>query len=175
VTANARRARGFTLVEVVVTLFVLAVALMIASGLLLESVRIFASSGRELREPPAELTLRLLREDVRASAPLFPGEGGAGPLDCRRAERTDRWELVGDRLVRRGIGPLDEDLGARPMLDKVQGFAWSVPVPGLVEIRIVRRKPSGASAITSPTSAWRPISETVEVATLVAGSRIEAP
>lgn len=171
-TSN-RGAGGFTVIELVITMFVLAIALLLATGLLLEAVRIFSASGRELREPSTELALRLLREDVRASAPLLPGSG-PGSLPCRRADRTDFWELDGDRLVRRGLGPLGEDLGSRPMLDKVQLFHWTASAPGLVEVRIVRRRPSGSSAVTAPTSVWKSVSETVESATVVVGSRLEA-
>ena len=100
---SSRSESGVTLVELVVSMLVLTVALLIANGLLIEAVRIFSASGRELREPASELALRLLREDVRASSPLPAGSGGPGPLNCRRADRTDRWELVGDRLMRRGL------------------------------------------------------------------------
>lgn len=167
---------GYTLVELVITLFLLMVAMLIASSLLLEAIRIFSASGRELREPSSELALRLLREDLRTSAPLLVGSGGPGPLDCRRADRTDRWEIAGDRLVRRGIGPLGEDLGARPMLDRVERFTWLAGTrTGLVSVHITRRKPSWASSIRAPTSAWRSVSETIESVTVTAGSRLESP
>lgn len=172
---SSRSESGVTLVELVVSMLVLTVALLIANGLLLEAVRIFSASGRELREPASELALRLLREDVRASSPLPAGSGGPGPLNCRRADRTDRWELVGDRLMRRGLGPLGEDLGSRPMLDRVQLFSWTALETGLVRVQIVRRRPAWASSLKAPTSAWRSVSETVESATVVAGSRLEAP
>lgn len=169
---TAASARGFTLVELVVAMAVLSVALMIASGLLLESMRIFSATGRELREPASELALRLLREDIRAAVPIT---GSCAPLELHRADRTERWELLGERLVRRGIGPLGENLGARPMLDQVFRFSCAPLGRGLVQIEIVRRKPAGGSALRAPTSAWRSHGETLEAATVVAASRIDLP
>jgi hypothetical protein len=171
VTANERRKAGFTIVELVITLAVLMVAMMIASGLLLEAIRIFSASGREQREPSSELALRLLREDIRTSAPIT--DGGGTSLVCRRPDRTDIWELAGDRLMRRGVGPLGEDLGSRPMLDRVQVFSWSAMGGGLVRIQVTRRRPAWASSIRAPTSAWRSVSETAESATLLSGSRLQ--
>ena len=174
-TARGRRRLepGFTLIELAVDMAVLMVVLMIASGLLIEAVRIFSNSGREMREPGAELALRLLRLDLHASQPLagvtIPEYGA---LECIQEDRTERWELIGERLVRHGFTAAGEDEGARPMIDQVLSFSWRTPWPGLVQVEIVRRKPSGLSALRASTAAWRSSSESLEAATVVAGSRI---
>ncbi len=92
---------GFTLIELLVSMLVMLLVLMVTNGLLVESLRIFSNSGRELREPGTELALRLLREDLHASAPIAAGVSTHLGLPCRRPERKDVWEMDGNRLVRR--------------------------------------------------------------------------
>ncbi len=175
--SGGTREAGFSLVELLVSMLVLLLILMVTNGLLVESLRIFSNSGRELREPGTELTLRLLREDLHASAPLPAGIGSPllpvhFALDCRRPERTEAWEMDGSRLVRRTYDLDGVLLGTRPMLDKMVTFEWWTPARGLVELRLTRRKPAGASALRVATAAWRSVGDTLERAEVVAGSRI---
>lgn len=168
---------GFTLIELLVSMLVFLVVLMVTNGLLVESLRIFSNSGRELREPGTGLTLRLLREDLHASAPLPAGIGSPlSPvhyaLDCRRPERMEAWEMDGSRLVRRTYDVDGNLLGTRPMLDNMVTFAWWTPAPGLVQLELTRRKPPGASAMRVATAAWKSVGDELEQAVVVAGSRI---
>jgi len=169
VRADRRRsAAGYTLVELLVALVLLSLALALANGLLLESIRIFSTSGRELREPASELALRLLREDLRASAPVT----SMVDLDCRRADRVERWAVDDGRLYRTSLALDGTPIGRRPMLDRMVSFRWTTIGPGLVQVDLVRRRPDGTSAMRAGTSAWRSDGETLEVATVIAGSRI---
>jgi len=168
---------GFSLIELLVSMLVFLVVLLVTNGLLVESLRIFSNSGRELREPGTELALRLLREDLHASVPLAAGIGSEDEpmnlgLDCRRPDRTETWEMEGVRLVRRTYDPDGLLLGTRPMLDGMVSFEWWTPAPGLVQVRLVRRKPAGASALRVATAAWKSVGETLEAAEIAAGSRI---
>jgi prepilin-type N-terminal cleavage/methylation domain-containing protein len=175
--SRPRSAAGFSLVELLVSMLVFLVVLLVTNGLLVESLRIFSNSGRELREPGTELALRLLREDLHASMPLAAGIGSEDDpmnygLDCRRPDRTATWEMEGARLVRRTYDPDGVLLGTRPMLDHMVSFEWWTPAHGLVQVRLVRRKPPGASALRVATAAWKSVGETLEAAQIVAGSRI---
>ncbi len=169
-------AAGFTLVELAVSMLVFLIVLMVTNGLLVESLRIFSNSGRELREPGTELALRLLREDLHASAPFLLGipQTYSG-LACRKPGRTEIWEMDGNRLVRRTQDPDGNLLGTRPMLDGMIGFEWSTDLDGTVHVALTRRKPSGASALRVATAAWKSVGDTLETATVVAGSRIGGP
>ncbi len=169
---------GFTLIELLVSMLVMLLVLMVTNGLLVESLRIFSNSGRELREPGTELALRLLREDLHAAAPLAAGIGSEEEpmhlaLACRRPDRTEDWEMDGSRLVRRTYDADGVLLGTRPMLDDMVSFAWWTPAAGVVQVRLVRRKPSGASALRVATAAWRSVGDTLEQADVIAGSRLE--
>lgn len=164
---------GFTLVELLVSMLVLLLVLMVTNGLLVESLRIFSNSGRELREPGTELALRLLREDLHASAPLAPGISSYLGLPCRKPERKDVWEMDGNRLVRRTYD-LDENLlGTRPMLGGMIAFEWSTDINSTVHVRLTRRKPAGASALRVATAAWKSVGDELEQADVLAGSRVE--
>lgn len=161
--------RGYTIVELLVTMTLLTLVVVIAGGLVLESLRIFAASGRELREPASELALRMLREDIRESWPIG---AGAAELLCRRNDRADRWVLRGDRIERDGFDAFGRPTGTRPMLDRVVSFRWQALPGGVVVATVVRRRPEGSSAIRAGTAVWRPDGETLESATVVAASRL---
>ena len=168
---------GFSLVELLVSMLVFLLVLLVTNGLLVESLRIFSNSGRELREPGTELALRLLREDLHAAAPLAAGIGSADDpvhlgLDCRRPDRTETWAMDGSRLVRHTYDPDGLLLGTRPMLDGMVSFEWWTPAPGVAQVRLVRRKPAGASALRVATAAWKSVGDTLEAAQVVSGSRI---
>lgn len=171
-----RRESGFTLIEIVVSMLVFLVVLLVTNGLLVESLRIFSNSGRELREPATELALRMLREDLHASNPLavsyLPLHTG---LPCARTGRSVVWEMDEQRLVRRFYDLDGNLLGTRPMLDGMVSFRWWTPplVPGVVQVELVRRKPAGASALRVATAAWKSVGDTLEQADVVAGSRID--
>jgi type II secretory pathway component PulJ len=164
---------GFSLLELVVAGFILLVALTLANQLLVESQRRIAVSVRELREPEDVLALRLLREDLRASAPIYGS--GAVPLECTRPGMTARWEWVEDRLERRVFDETYVDQGARVMLDQIVAFRWRTIVPGAVEVEIVRRRPKIGGALRAGSERWRPVAETLESVRLVGASRTYVP
>ncbi len=168
-----RRESGFTLIEVVVSTLVFLLVLLVTNGLLVESLRIFSNSGRELREPGTELALRLLREDLHASVPIGAGVSTHLGLRCRRPDRSEVWEMDGNRLVRRTYDLDNNLLGTRPMLDGMIGFEWWTLVDGAVHVNLTRRKPAGASALRVATAAWKSVGETLEQVEVVAGSRIQ--
>lgn len=167
------REAGFTLIELLVSMLVMLLVLMVTNGLLVESLRIFSNSGREFREPGTELALRLLREDLHASLPLSDVPWNHAGLPCHRPGRIEVWEMDGNRLVRRSYDPSWSPLGTRPMLDNMIGFRWRTISPGVVEVALERRKPSGASALRVATAAWKSVGDTLERADVVAGSRLE--
>lgn len=171
-TQRNSRAAGFTLIELLVSMLVFLVVLMVTNGLLVESLRIFSNSGRELRQPGTGLALRLLREDLHAAMPLPAGSGGHLGLTCLRPDRIEVWEMDDNRLVRRTYDPAWNLLGTRQMLDGMIEFSWETPVEGEVHVRLKRRKPAGASALRVATAAWKSVGDELEQADVVAGSRI---
>ena len=164
---------GFTLIELLVSMLVFLVVLMVTNGLLVESLRIFSNSGRELREPGTALALRMLREDLHAGRPLPAGIAATHTrLTCERPDRFEVWEMDERRLVRRTYDPAGTLLGTRPMLDGMIEFFWETTTEGTVHVRLLRRKPAGASALRVATAAWRSVGDELEQADILAVSRI---
>lgn len=146
-------AAGFSLVELTVALAVLAVGLALAAGIVIESQRMAAQAGIELRQPTAELALDLLRVELQGAA------GVAGDVHRRGASGWTRDRLVltrpdgetvvyereGDRLVRR-LGLADEGRTAVPGL---VSWRWALEGPNLVRVEVVyegHRGPGGVLA-----------------------------
>jgi prepilin-type N-terminal cleavage/methylation domain-containing protein len=146
-----RCAAGYTLIEMVVALAVLAVALALAAGLLREAAWTLAGAAREARAPLAPLAAATLRRDVRASAgvaphPLaIPGSSLwlSDPLVLRgRPEGSVVYALEGDALVRRVLSPDGGAPRERDLLRGVTVWGWRLPAPGLVEVRTSFAPPS---------------------------------
>jgi hypothetical protein len=167
-----RGQRGSALAELLVATLLLMVALAIANGLLVECLRIFASSSRDLRQPDRTLALRQLRLDLAAAEPVaFDPYWSGEDLTFRAADGWRRWRLAGDRLVRESFDADGRPAGARPMLDGLVAFRWRAPARGLVEVEILRRVPRGDSALRAGTSAWRAVDVRLEQASVVVASR----
>ena len=173
------RDSGFALIELLVSMLVFLVVLLVTNGLLVESLRIFSNSGRELREPGTELALRLLREDLHASAPLLARSSAQGSLRALRPRlpATGPYRSLGDGrlaacppLLRCRRRPPRHPADARRHGELRSG---GLPAPGLVQVRLERRKPAGASALRVATAAWKSVGDTLEQADVVAGSRID--
>lgn len=151
-TAGARRAEaGFSLAELVVALAVMAVGLALAAGVVVESQRLAAQAGLELRQPAAEEALDLLRAELQGAAGVSGGGGlGARAFGWSRDRlalvRPDGLTLVyerdGDRLVRR-VGLAGRGRTAVPGL---VSWRWTLEGPNLVRVEVVyegRRGPAG--------------------------------
>jgi hypothetical protein len=164
--------RGSTLVELAVASLVLVVALALAHGLLVECLRVFASSSRDLRQPDRTLALRQLRLDLAAAEPVaFDPYWSSEDLTFRAPDGRRRWHLAGDRLVRESFDADGRPAGVRPMLDGVVALRWRAPARGLVEVEILRRVPRGDGALRAGTSAWRARDARLEAASVVVASR----
>lgn len=138
-----RAAAGFTLLELVVALAVLALATMIASRLLLESQLRLAHAARRALDPAATIALEQVRADVRASAgvPARDFEWSWEPLVLAGHPAGEvRYRKLGADLVREiyaGGGALPSS--ERVVVRGVKVWRWrrlrGVPLP-LVEIEL---------------------------------------
>jgi prepilin-type N-terminal cleavage/methylation domain-containing protein len=144
-------AAGFTLVEMLVALVVLAVALALAAGLLREAAWTLAGAAREARAPLAPLAAATLRRDVRASARVAPHPLAvpgsplwlSDPLVLlgHPAGRVV-YALEGDLLVRRVLPPGGGEPRRRELLRDVTVWGWRLPAAGLVEIHAAFAPPA---------------------------------
>lgn len=141
VAAGRRRDAGFTLVETVVALAVGAVCFALAAGLLIESHRLAAQAGLEIRTPEAAGPLDLLRNELQSAS----GVAGATTASASATGSRDRLVLVrhglpaviyereGDRLVRR-VGTRGE---GRTVVPDLVSWRWVRLGPNLVTVEVV--------------------------------------
>lgn len=162
----ARRGReaGFTLLEAVVALAVASVGLALAAGLLIETHRLAAQVGLELRAPAVEAPLELLRSELQSAAGIAASRGahpagGAGSRDrlvlVRHGAPPIVYERDGDRLVRR----VGETGRARTVVPRLVSWRWFQPAPGLVTVEVVhgggRGAPGGRVSLRGRIAEWR--------------------
>lgn len=142
--------RGFTLLELLVSLLLVALILALAVGLLREVQWTFLRTGREMVEPIPQMVAQLLRHDVRAArrvADPDPWGGPGGPVDLVLPDGSRvRYEVLDGALVRTLFDPAGEEVGGRSLLPRVAIWRWLELTPGLVEFEIgyprVRQSPT---------------------------------
>ncbi len=136
-----RRSAGFSVLELLVSFAILAIAMTIAGRLLLESQARMAHSARQALEPVAVLALKQIRADVRAAGRVPAGdfEWNWGPLVLLgHPAGTMRYEKVGTDLVRTVVGGTSGG-GRRIVMREVSIWRWRLsrgaPLP-LVEMEL---------------------------------------
>lgn len=171
--ARPPREAGFSLLELIVSLLLLLLIFALAAQLLVESARIHASAARELRTTEDQFALRTLRADLRSGVPAgaWSDQWTSEPLVLREGARAIAWAADSERLIRAEAHEEDATPVERVQLDGVLAFRWRVPVPGLFDIEIVRRRPEHAPLARILSAEWRRQGETLEVATLSIAAR----
>ncbi len=141
-----QHARGFTVLELLISFAILLIATMIAGRLLLEAQARMAHSARQALEPVTAIALKQIRADVRASGkvPAFDREWNWAPLVLLdHPAGTVIYQRSGTDLVR----IVDAGGGTEPVERIVMGsvsiWRWRL-APGvplaLVEIELGRRE-----------------------------------
>ena len=142
--ASRRRRRGFSLIELAVSLLVMGLVLALAAQLLGEAQLAFVTVARENRAPAPTIALRWLRQDLRA-ARAVGGEASwvpsSEPLWLLRADGWIAYELSGGSLWRTAYDLSSLPGPARPLLGDVVGWSWRRPSSGLVEVTVLHREP----------------------------------
>lgn len=121
-----RRTAGWTLLELVVTILLLALALLLSGPLLHAGLRYIAFEQERILEAEATIALKQLRGDVTAAVGATEKNGDL--LLSFPDGHTVTYGLTGERLQRRFDAPSEKG-GERTVLDGVRRFRWS-PLPG---------------------------------------------
>ena len=131
-----RPARGFTLLELVVSLFVVSLVLLLAMQLLNEVQLTFLEWRRTIPDPQPQLAVQLLRSDIQRSKRILPPlAGNRLSLELPDGSRID-YEKEFDLLFRSIADPDGEELGRRAVFGGVRLWSWQEISPGLVEVEV---------------------------------------
>jgi prepilin-type N-terminal cleavage/methylation domain-containing protein len=160
--SRARSPRGFSLIELAVSLVVMGLVLALAAQLLGEAQLTFVTVARENRTSAPAVALQWLRQDLRAARSVAGGASwvpSSGPLSLLRGEGWIVYDLDREALRRTAYDLSNLPGPARPVLADVVSWSWRRPSSGLVEVTILQREPL-ARLLRVRADLARPASET---------------
>lgn len=152
------KAKGFTLLELVVGLFVVSLVLLLAMQLINEVQLSLLEWRRTIPDPQPQLAIQLLRSDIqRSKRILSPISGNVLGLELPDGSRID-YERQSDRLYRSVTDPNGGELGRRVVSDGIRLWSWQPISPRLVEVEIAcdrraepgRRRLGGLGRLREP-------------------------
>jgi len=161
---KSKRAGGFSLVELLVSLLLVALILTLSVRLLMESQIVFQDWQRLAPQPIARLGEGLIRTDVQGASRVEPavgswlgiGQWSVDPLVLVFADgRRVRYDAELGTLVRslesedRGV------VGARPMLPGVVDWRWRLLEGAVVEIDLAYSRPRDPGSRVTGSRAMR--------------------
>lgn len=143
---SSRRDAGFTLLEMLISLVLLALALTLAAQVLIESQQMLADATVEQRDPAVPLVMARLKAEVRKSTG-FAAEGN-GLLLLGLPEGPVIYRMAGGWLQRAVLDSAGEPAGERNVLRGITDWnCRSIPNPSgtvsllAVEIRYLQYVP----------------------------------
>jgi prepilin-type N-terminal cleavage/methylation domain-containing protein len=164
-----RREDGFSLIEMVVSMLVLAVAMTIAAELLGETQQMLVDAGRQALDPAAALIATRLRADVQGAATAVAVQNPN--LSCGFLELFGHptgpivYRLVGGDLVRSVLGAGGAPLGSAVLLRGATSFHCATsslggPTVVLLSYSYGRSRTRRSPLMLVP-SLWAPAQEVV--------------
>ncbi len=135
---------GFSMVELVVSLFLAALVLMLSVRLLREAQVVFVDWQRMAPQPEARLGEALIRADVQSASRTLNGtvSWSTGPLILAPdKDRIVQYDSVLGDLVRSVEAPEDGESGHRSVLRRVASWRWRQLPGGVIEIHLLYSRP----------------------------------
>ena len=144
--------QGFSLLEMLASLAIIAGALLVSFDFIDESIRVFGEADQAAKDQITLTGEMALRRDLQA-AKIFPPENtsssGALDLVLNDGARVS-WFRRGSTLYRvhqpANGGPDD----SRPIIRNLNRWQWEILGPSLVEVRFQRRVPRPLSGLPKP-------------------------
>jgi prepilin-type N-terminal cleavage/methylation domain-containing protein len=147
---------GYSLVELVVSLGLLSVAVMAAALLIEQSVRLFESTGRALRDPGVGMASAWLRSDIHNAASVWGQTPDWTPLPLTLHTSWGDTVTIGidnGKLVRIFRDNEHHELTRRVLLQQIRQWRWRMAGPGLIDCELifsVHPDPELASRVDDP-------------------------
>lgn len=132
------REAGFTLVELLISMLVTALALALAAQVMMEGAQMLTDAAAEQADAPMPLAAARLRDDVRAAArfKVLPGlEGPALFLEGHPAGLVV-YRKAGGELRRTVVDAAGKVRGETPALRGVTAWSCAPLAPGLVAVTV---------------------------------------
>jgi prepilin-type N-terminal cleavage/methylation domain-containing protein len=138
-TRGSRRTRGFTLLELVISLLVAGLLFLLAAQLLRSVAAGLPRRRARGYRPEPRLAVAMLRRDVREAL----GVGGGSPVPADGplvlllpGPSSVRYEQDGSALLRIRLDAAGEQVSRRAVLAPLAGWRWSEPEPGMVFVTL---------------------------------------
>lgn len=151
-----RHQRGFTLIEMLISLLLLSLAILVASRLLLETQSHLLHTSNQLLEPAAENAVQQIRADLRASSNIsssvVPGWSRDPLVLLGHPAGIVTYQKTGDELIR-SIAGAGHGSKERLVLKHVTTWRWR-PRGRSVEIDLGHRE-LGHLRQQSASGRWR--------------------
>ena len=138
-TGSHRPGRGTSLVELLVVLALLSVMVLVASDLVVHSMKLLGATGRSVRNPLVVHVTSRLRHDVQEAAGLQREQWVwcEEPLVLVKHDGSFvRIALEDGNLVRETAGGSAGPSDSRVILRGVTSLWWRMPVEGVVDLNI---------------------------------------
>lgn len=157
---------GFTLVELLIAMVLLALALAIAAQLLLEASKLFAETSGEALETPVPLAIARIRNDIQGAISVMPlrdEEGTLVQVAIQGYAGQIFYSREGGTLYRTFVPPDELPQDPAPLWREVTGWSCDL-IPGtkLIDLEVVYTRRSTARTPLPPLPVDRgPLTETL--------------
>lgn len=151
--------RGFTLLEMVVSLLLTMLILMLTAGLMNQIRLVFGREQRRVHEAVPQHALQLLRNDIHGAALVAAPSDiwTSGPLLLGTPDGgVVLWEHGADGLERTQSDADGESVSNRRLPAGFTGWRWRMVSPGLVDIELrLARRPTTGHGRFGGSAPWR--------------------
>lgn len=130
--------RGATLIEMLISLALISILIMAAGPLIIQSARVFATTGRALTDPETTTVSGWFRRDIHNAVSVAAVTGEWSTLGLGLRQQDDEvvvYEAIGDTLIRRRFDLAGELLDRRVLTRGLERWRWRA-YRGLIEVEI---------------------------------------
>ena len=140
--------RGYSLLELVISLPIAVLVLVLVAQLLEDVQRTYSTTRHEVVNPLPHHTLQLLRNDLQAAKQIVPPSSSlpGRPLDLVLGDNSKvRYVKMNGELLRSRLDAASDPENTMHLLTRVINWTWSEAQPGLVDVQVDYLRPQISS------------------------------